>query len=310
MALFSVSNKPFPPPSPAATEADPATPPAAPEAGVAAAPTGKVSDNPVPVQGKGPPLPGTRQRNPLTGFETIIGDTDERQPVADASTDPWRRICQLDLIGSRGTFKGTGFLIGPATVLTAGHCLHYPPFFAGWADHVLVAAGRGGGNFPFGQIRAEYFSTLNLWIEGQAADYDIAAIHLQEPLGQRTGWFPLQVRDDADLIGRLVNISGYPTDKDLARTQYHHANRIMAVTRRRLFYDVDTVSGQSGAPVWVQDDGQDAPVCVGIHAYGVPGTPIDLHITANSAPRLDDEVMALITAWVAEDCARLGLPAP
>lgn len=303
--LFSVSNKPFDP----APEPAPALSPVAIEAGQVAEPPLAAGPAPVPGIGRAPPRTGTRSRNPLTGLETIIGE-DERQRVPDAGLDPWRRICQLDLKGPRGIFKGTGWLAGPGTVVTAGHCVHYPAFFGGWADAITVAAGRTGDACPFGRIDSEHFSTVNLWLDGLDADHDIAAIHLPEPLGLRTGLFPMQRMEDADLVGRTVNVSGYPTDKELAKAQYHHANRIMAVTGRRLFYEVDTVSGQSGAPVWVQDDAEAPPVCVGIHAYGVPGTPIDLHITANSAPRFDEAVLAILRAWVRADCERLGVPVP
>lgn len=300
MDLFSISNRAFDAPAPEIPV------PAPVEAGQIAP---GASHGPIPATGFCPPRRGPRARNPVTGLETVIGQ-DDRQRVPDAAADPWKRICQLDLIGPRGTFKGTGWLAGPATVITAGHCVHYPAFFGGWADRIVVAAGRTGDSFPFGKVESAHFSTLNVWIDGQAADHDIAAIHLSEPLGNRTGIFPVQQRDDADLVGRMVNVSGYPTDKELARAQYHHANRIMAVTPRRLFYEIDTVTGQSGAPVWAQDTAESPPVCVGLHAYGVPGTPIDLHITANSAPRFDNAVLGILRDWVQADCDRLGLAAP
>lgn len=300
MDLFSISNRAFDAPAPEIPV------PAPVEAGQIAP---SALHGPIPATGFRPPRPGPRARNPVTGLETVIGQ-DDRQRVPDAAADPWKRICQLDLIGPRGTFKGTGWLAGPATVITAGHCVHYPAFFGGWADRIVVAAGRTGDSFPFGRVESAHFSTLNVWIDGQAADHDIAAIHLSEPLGNRTGIFPVQQRDDADLVGRMVNVSGYPTDKELARAQYHHANRIMAVTPRRLFYEIDTVTGQSGAPVWAQDTAESPPVCVGLHAYGVPGTPIDLHITANSAPRFDNAVLGILRDWVQADCDRLGLAAP
>lgn len=324
MTLVSVSNKPFEMPSPVAAPV-PAAPVAPIEAGVIATPVaaprggnrpntvtlGRDDAGPVPVAGFGPIPPGPRARNAARGLETLIGD-DDRQPVPDASGDPWKRICQLDLIGPADIplYKGTGWLAGPATVITAGHCVHYPPFFGGWVERIVVAAGRSGDSFPFGAVEATHFSTLNVWIDGQDADHDIAAIHLSEPLGDRTGIFPVVQMADADLVGRLVNVSGYPVDKDMATTQYHHANRIQAATTRRLFYEIDTVRGQSGAPVWAQDTPDSPPVCVGIHAYGVPGTPITLNITANSAPRFDDAVLEILRGWVRADCDRLGLPLP
>ena len=324
MDVFSVSN--FADPAPVRDA--PAVPPqdeAATEAGLLAPPGQMAPPNLAPptlppplaalagdsaariVMGHAAPPDGERRLNPVTGLETIIG-TDQRVAVPDSDTDPWRRICQLDLAGPMGTFKGTGWFAGPATVITAGHCVHYAAFFGGWAEAITVTPGRHGDVRPFGQSRSLRFSTLNLWVDGQSADFDIGCVHLDEPIGAATGSFPVQVLDDAGLSGRLVNVSGYPTDKDRAKVQYHHANRVMALTARRIFYEIDTVSGQSGAPVWIQDTPADPPICVGIHAYGIPGTPIDLHITANSAPRIDATIAGLLAAWVAADNRRLGLP--
>lgn len=256
--------------------------------------------------GAPPPPPGRRRINPDTGLETVIGP-DERQPVTDTDRDPWRRICQLDLKGPGGTFKGTGWFAGPASVITAGHCLHYRPFFGGWAQEIVVAPGRHLETRPFGTAACQRFSVLSPWFEGENADYDIGCIHLDLPLGAATGHFAVAVADDARLKGAWVNVAGYPTDRDLARVAYHHANRILALTPRRMFYEIDTASGQSGGPVWQQDDAAAAPVCVGVHAYGVPGTPADLHIRANSAPRFDPDIAAIIAGWVAADNRRCGL---
>jgi V8-like Glu-specific endopeptidase len=73
------------------------------------------------------------------------------------------------------------------------------------------------------------------------------------------------------------------------------------VTDRRLFYEVDTFGGQSGAPVWVQADDGAPPVAVGIHAYGTGGTPSNLGVVANSAPRIIPEVLEQLKAWVEQD---------
>jgi hypothetical protein len=99
----------------------------------------------------------------------------------------------------------------------------------------------------------------------------------------------------------LVNISGYPGDRGAGAEQYHHRNRVLRVTARRLFYEVDTYGGQSGAPVWIHEDEQSPPIIVGIHAYGVGGTPQDWGISANSAPRIIPEVLDQIEGWVNED---------
>jgi glutamyl endopeptidase len=114
------------------------------------------------------------------------------------------------------------------------------------------------------------------------------------------GTFAIGVLPDAELANRLVNVSGYPVVPGNGRLQYFHANRVKALTPRRVFYDVDTMGGQSGSPVWVYLDKSDIPTVVGIHAYGVGGVPASLGgLAANSGPRILPEVMDVMKGWIA-----------
>jgi V8-like Glu-specific endopeptidase len=102
------------------------------------------------------------------------------------------------------------------------------------------------------------------------------------------------------LTERLVNVSGYPVSPGNGRQQYFHANRVKAVTARRVFYDVDTIGGQSGSPVWAYlDDASETPTVVAIHAYGVGGVPAGLNVVANSGPRILPDVLDVIKGWIA-----------
>jgi glutamyl endopeptidase len=83
--------------------------------------------------------------------------------------------------------------------------------------------------------------------------------------------------------------------------QWFHANRVLSVAERRIFYDVQTMGGQSGSPVWLHENEGAPPIVVGLHAYGTGGTPFDLGIIANSAPRIIPEVFEQIEAWVKAD---------
>jgi V8-like Glu-specific endopeptidase len=180
---------------------------------------------------------------------------------------------------------GTGWFVGPRTLITAGHCVYDQVFFGGWAARIEIMPGRNGTATPFGTVVSGRFSSLDRWINDRDPDFDIGCIHLDEPLGETVGWFAVGALPAHELQESLINISGYPGDRDFGRVQYFHKNRILRVTERRLFYDVNTFGGQSGAPVWIQPEGSNEPLAVGIHAYGVGGTPANLGITANSAPR-------------------------
>ena len=142
------------------------------------------------------------------------------------------------------------------------------------------------------------FSTTDRWQEAQDADFDYGVIHLSSDLGAPVGSFSVGVLPDEALKNRLVNVSGYPFEPGEGKAQYFHANRVKALTGRRLFYDIDTMGGQSGSPVWAYEEGSDVPVVVAIHAYGVGGVPSEPQCRrqlgpacaargARSDPRLD-----------------------
>jgi V8-like Glu-specific endopeptidase len=248
------------------------------------------------VKGKGDAVPG-RQRSV---FESVIG-VDERSRILDTNLHPWNMICALRMRGANGAGAiGTGWFAGPKTIITAGHCVHSMDFFGGWAMKIDVSPGRNGGEFGFGTVSSERFASVDRWVEKADPDFDIGCIHLEQPVAGIT-WFRVAAFTPAELERFLVNISGYPSDRGGGTEQYHHRNRVLRVSERRLFYDVDTVGGQSGAPVWVHETETGPPVVVGIHAYGTGGTPADFHLTANSAPRIIPEVLAKITEWVKED---------
>jgi len=248
-------------------------------------------------KGKAGPLRAHAVRGAI---ETIIGPTDDRVRVLDTELAPWRMLCALRMRGQSGAGAiGTGWFVGPRTLLTAGHCVYSTQFFGGWASSIEISPGRNGAEFPFRTVRSTRFSSVNRWVEAQDPDFDIGCIHLDDPLGDEVGWFGVGALAPEELEGFLVNVSGYPGDRGGGTEQYHHKNRILRVTERRLFYDVDTFGGQSGAPVWIHETDTAPPLAVGIHAYGVGGAVGGLE--ANSAPRVIPEVLDQIRTWVEAD---------
>ncbi len=239
-------------------------------------------------------------------FETVI-DADERVRILDTDLTPWRMICALRMRGPSGAGSiGTGWFIGPKTVLTAGHCVFSNLFFGGWASTIEVIPGLNGGGDtsatrPYGSITSERFSSVDLWVEKEDADFDIGCIHLDQPIGDVVGWFSLGALPPERLESALVNVSGYPGDRGAGAEQYHGRNRVLQVTERRIFYEIDTYGGQSGAPVWIHEDDGSPPVAIGIHAYGVGGTPANVSVRSNSAPRIIPEVFDRLSGWVEQD---------
>lgn len=232
--------------------------------------------------------------------ETVF-DIDDRIRVLDSETLPWRMICSLEIRGTVGGGIGTGWFAGPKTIITAGHCVFHPNL-GGWAKEIKIAPGRYGSEFPFPNdattqkpLVSQKFEALKGWTDDLNTDFDYAVIHLNQPIGNETGWFSIAVQDDATLKGLLVNVAGYPGDRDFGRYQYFASSKIDKILANRFFYEADTYGGQSGGPVWFQDD-NDQPVVIGIHSYGRGGD-----FTLNSATRINADVFQVLKSWIDAD---------
>ena len=221
-------------------------------------------------------------------LEVVIGD-DDRREITVTKRYPWRCICSLLIRAADGSnWIGTGRLVGPRILLTAGHCV-YIHGRGGWAEQIEVIPGRRGSERPYGSCTATSFWSVRGWTDSRKREFDYAAILLPAECryGEELGWYGFAVRSDDALDGTMVNISGYPGDQP-AGTQWFHAKELTDVEDRVLTYTIDTAGGQSGAPVWIKyaDGGRYG---VGIHTNG--------HITGNSATRINQAVFDNIKYW-------------
>jgi V8-like Glu-specific endopeptidase len=261
--------------------------PAAPEATAAAVALDAEDEVPANLPDIGlasfPPLPG------LIQIEAIIG-TDDRVQITDTTVYPNRAIASLLITAADGSqWVGTGWFISPRTLITAGHCVYIKNSGVagrdGWARSITVMPGRNGNSKPFGQVVSKTFKTVSGWKNSGDEKQDYAAIIIPTPLGDTVGTFGFGVYTDADLMTATANISGYPGDKP--GTQWFHARKVTSVGPQKVFYDVDTVGGQSGAPVWRVIG--DQRIAIAVHAYG--------GATANSGTRITAAVNANLNAW-------------
>ncbi|MEM9342355.1 MAG: trypsin-like peptidase domain-containing protein [Pseudomonadota bacterium] len=268
--------------------------------------TAKIVGNLDATQAKGT-IPADAERTGV-GLLSVIGGED-RQEIINTDQAPWRMICSLGLrAGNGGRFVGTGWLVGPRTVITAGHCLL--DRHAGQMAQIDVMPGRRGDDKPFGSVAVTSAATEvhPKWSASFDPDFDVGVIHLAEPLGDATGWFSYAVAGDDELLSHQMNVGGYPAHVQgelvAGEELWWHKDAILDTSPRRVFYATDTSGGQSGSPVWAFESGDGAPIVVGIHAYGAELVQSDVtggSAQANSAPRIDEDIADLIDAWIAAD---------
>lgn len=149
--------------------------------------------------------------------------------------------------------------------------------------------GRDGKRLPYGSATSTQFWSVKGWADSGDENYDYGAIILAAELPKKLGSIGFQVYDDATLAAMTVNVTGYPGDKvgDETGTLWYDSKQIASTRATKVYYDLDTAGGQSGAAVYRIDSG--ARIAVAVHAYGGP--------TTNSGTRITAPVFANLKNW-------------
>jgi glutamyl endopeptidase len=229
-------------------------------------------------------------------LERVFGG-DDRTLVPSTTDAPWRWSAALRIKPRQGDkhFVGTGWFIGPRTLVTAGHCV-YMHDLGGFAESIEVIPGLDGTKRPFGSIVSRDLKSVSGWTAKRNSDFDYGVIVLPRALD--VGAFAFAAVPEELLVSGDLNISGYPADRDGATRHYFHARRIVRASTRRLYYHIDTFGGQSGSAAWitisreaaaqigVTPTGDRTRVAVAVHSGGSTLSNYGTRITADVVENL------------------------
>ena len=237
--------------------------------------------------------------NPIAEVEpNIIIGGDNRTPVTNTTVYPYKTVCYLEVTFPDGTTSlyGTGVLVYKDVVLTAGHVV-YQPKHGGYATKVAVFPGRAGGPGVQGSEPYLYTTVQNLYVDpqyvsNQSAYYDWAMMKTYDPIGNYVGaWMGIAYSGDYSFFvndGLSVSIVGYPEDKG-KYYQYYSRDRVAYAENRFMAYYTDSFRGQSGSPVYEQDQ-----YVVAIHHGDWPNSQPALNLGVN----INQSRFSLIVSWM------------
>lgn len=209
-------------------------------------------------------------------LNNIIG-SDNRYEVKNTDQVPYRFICYTVTNFSDGYKRyGTGFMIGPNKMATSAYNL-YDPSHGGKASNIAVAPARNGSSSPYGYVHStsfeyptNYATQINSGNSDGAQLYDIACVTLSSNLGSQCGYFNIRSIERSDTyVGKSITVAGYPANASNNTPLYKLNKSAGTVTNgnnANIFYTIDTSYGQSGGPVYIEENGN--YFVVGVHNWG------------------------------------------
>jgi glutamyl endopeptidase len=213
----------------------------------------------------------------------IIGD-ENRFQIQDTKVFPWTTVVKIEgQWDANNSFTCTGWMLGPSTVVTAGHCVYNFIGTKTFAYNVTITPALNtddANSMPFGSCRTLNESVLTPWFDNGDGGYDYGVYKLACRIGQRTGNLGFKIVS-GEGVGTTTALTGYPGDKG-GTTMWASLGSITSSTPTLFFYDNDMMPGQSGGPVWDYSD----PNC---HVCGVAVNAQEYDPPAmNSGPRINE----------------------
>ena len=236
------------------------------------------------------------QNDSETNNRIVIGD-DDRIEILNPKIQPYLptafiKITYLNVFNNitgtyrSRTFEGTGFIVGPDLLLTAGHNVFGDKTktyyinneqHSEWEDNIdnpcfpnkiEIFAGANGQtetNAPY----VFYCSVLKVNIDKNYYnncgdfDYDWAILELDRNIGAKTGGYSLV--SNTFCFNESSTIYGYPGDKDYVMCE--SPGKILYSNSKQYVHNMDTSEGNSGSPIFINYNNQ-MYVC-GIHTHWI-----------------------------------------
>lgn len=226
----------------------------------------------------------------LEELDELLFEAGRRSPAYRRLKKPIFHICSLEY---SGRVRGTGVLVGPRTVLTAGSVVH------DLEENLLNPLSmtvRAGIDSPLNDAKA--VKLLPYPGYARRTRTDLAIVRLDKLLGRSFGYWTAPIGTTAFEDAQLpivddqptLSLAGYPSPT--RRSQYRLDNVGFTRSEGLINYARHKfkLRGHVGSPVWTPHTTRDVNILIGIHFGAATGK------TASRAAAIEDDVVKFIDA--------------
>ena len=227
----------------------------------------------------------------------IIGD-DNRVTLKDYeyTLAPYRSVCRLTISfkeDNNTSYFGTGFLVGPHTVLTACHMVYdcSEEHDYGWFDNISISFGTYVNNDgytinPYGVITEFSSVSCGSYRNTNKTDDDWALIELKTSIGDELGYFGLS--SEIEKNNTLKTIAYYG---DYYGNMGYSYGKVKKIDTYKFDHDCDITSGASGGAILKTDSNKVVGIVSSESSYWLFGTHYSNHAC---------KISLYIINWVSE----------
>lgn len=199
-------------------------------------------------------VPQGLESEPPSNIQPATVFNDNWTEINPATGGQYRNTVYLIIETENGGYRGTGFMIGPNSVATCGHCIYNTKYGGNnWATSVTVVPARANSSYPYGSATATNLEVGGNWANGADINDDWGVIRLNSNIGNNVGWLGLKTQT-ASYNGTSVKVNGYP-GKVGGVTKYtmYRASGTVTTSLDRMLRstNINNTGGMSGGPMYI-----------------------------------------------------------